>query len=1549
MRKIFITKIIIVFALLISIKTTAQLANWTQTSGTKFPTNNVGQINGMTRISQLKHHPTDSLKMYAITAEGGFFTTTDKGENWTVKSGTENLIGSCASICISYTNEQNILLGTGDANYYSNGQGVLKSTNGGTSFSATSLTNCLVVHIIQNPLNSSQYIAATNKGIYKSTNSGSNWTPKTATSLKFVDMRLNPGTGSQTLYACTNDNNPRLLKSLDFGENWTELTPGFNYATTYTTGGARIGLTPADTSVVYFEIIGGGGIVYKSNNGGASFNIKKAEGLPFITFYDPNGPSDGLTSQGNYNNCIWVDKINPSKIWLQSHNTWVSIDDGVTWTQLTLWASKVHTDMHQIEQAPFNNNLLISCNDGGIWFSLDDGNNWTPKTNGIAAFEIATNAGISAMTDKDFVSIGTQDNARLYGTASGWFTISGGDDYAKRVADFNGFIYYDGNKRQSNLNGSSTTYNLPTANWKAFAFNRTNVNLGFMGVNDVYRAINLTDAMPTWTKISTFNTEISSMHSCIANANILYVLLTNGDIYVSINALSNVPIFTPYTIAGSASTTGSIVAMANNANIVYVQENNEIYRSSDGGQNWNNITYNLPNVNHRRIVAEQYGGNTELVFVGTNNAVYYKKAGQTSWTNYSSNLPSRRSPTEISLFDNGTNQSKLRYATYGRSMWETRFGNLRELKSSFDAAQTYYCTTGQDVQFRDQSTGSITSWSWSFPGGSPSTSTSQNPSVTYAAAGIYSATLTVSDGTNSSSFTIPNYILILSTSPKTNTGCTLSNNSNLSNGFGIGISSFNLGTISNVTSANDGFYNDYSCNQYTYLTPGNTYSATITTGTTNAEGAQVYIDWNDNGNLESSEAVITYPSNNSGTRTLSFTVPTSGVVLNKGLRLRIVSKFSSIPTSACNASTYGQVEDYTVYVKPVTSAILSNGSGGNNICGSGSANLKVTISGGTSPYTVIISDGVTNRTVTSYTSGSNISVSPTITATYQIVSVMDNAYFALNTSGNAIVTVNQPSINLPLNITTCNNYTWAVNGQNYTTSGAKTATYLNVNGCDSSYILNLIINTPTTSSASASACNSYNWNGITYTTSGAKIFNTINSKGCDSTATLNLTVTPNVTPNISISANNPTVTSGVSNTFSATAINGGTSPFYQWKKNGNNIGTGVSINMLGADLSIGDVITCIITANNSCQTAATAVSNTITVVAGSGTPISANINYKTGSNSGSVLLCNIGDTVFLANYSVITGNWSSNNSSIASATILPYSNGRVASIVAASAGVATISYTLPNGSAANSTITVAPIAAPAAVTGVGSVCVGNTIALTTTSTGGVWSSAGYATVNTSGVVTGSSAGTTNIKYTITNAAGCSKFSSKVIVVNALPATPTLGYKAPFSNPQAGAPTGGFCVGKTFGVLGSPTGGLWTTTGCISATTLGIATINTTGAGSLTYTFTNANGCASRRTMTGAGFMCAVRLASGKSVATSVKSSNDFSLFPNPAKSVIDVKVETLVGTGTIVITDLYGKTIKTQPLSMGNNNISIDNLSKGIYLISIRTSEGKTTKKLVVE
>ncbi len=66
---------------------------------------------------------------------------------------------------------------------------------------------------------------------------------------------------------------------------------------------------------------------------------------------------------------------------------------------------------------------------------------------------------------------------------------------------------------------------------------------------------------------------------------------------------------------------------------------------------------------------------------------------------------------------------------------------------------------GGTITYNDNSWGGdATSWDWTFPGGTPSTSTEQNPTITYNTAGTYSATLTTSNSTGSDNFTRTNYV-----------------------------------------------------------------------------------------------------------------------------------------------------------------------------------------------------------------------------------------------------------------------------------------------------------------------------------------------------------------------------------------------------------------------------------------------------------------------------------------------------------------------------------------------------------------------------------------------------------------------------------------------------------------------------------------------------------------------------------------------------------------------------------------------------------------------
>ena len=79
--------------------------------------------------------------------------------------------------------------------------------------------------------------------------------------------------------------------------------------------------------------------------------------------------------------------------------------------------------------------------------------------------------------------------------------------------------------------------------------------------------------------------------------------------------------------------------------------------------------------------------------------------------------------------------------------------------AGFSADPTEGCAS-LDVDFIDESSSNVTDWLWSFPGGSPSSSTDPNATVTYTAPGVYSVTLVVSNPAGSNTMTRTNYITV---------------------------------------------------------------------------------------------------------------------------------------------------------------------------------------------------------------------------------------------------------------------------------------------------------------------------------------------------------------------------------------------------------------------------------------------------------------------------------------------------------------------------------------------------------------------------------------------------------------------------------------------------------------------------------------------------------------------------------------------------------------------------------------------------------------------
>ena len=217
-------------------------------------------------------------------------------------------------------------------------------------------------------------------------------------------------------------------------------------------------------------------------------------------------------------------------------------------------------------------------------------------------------------------------------------------------------------------------------------------------------------------------------------------------------------------------------------------------------------------------------------------------------------------------------------------------------------ASTTTPTVGGSVTFTDQSTNTPTSWAWTFEGGTPSTSTAKNPTITYNTAGTYDVTLVATNAAGSDTEAKTDYITVSSA-----TYCASQGNSQTYE-WCSRVRVANLDYSSGASKYSN--FTAYSAN----LTRGVSASVTLNTsysGTIYTEYWRIWIDYNQDGDfVDSYEQVFSKYGKTSVTGTFT----TRSTALTGSTRMRVSMKYSSYPTS-CQTFSYGEVEDYTAIIQ----------------------------------------------------------------------------------------------------------------------------------------------------------------------------------------------------------------------------------------------------------------------------------------------------------------------------------------------------------------------------------------------------------------------------------------------------------------------------------------------------------------------------------------------------------------------------------------------------------------------------------------------------------
>lgn len=635
-------------------------------------TNLSGWNPGIGRINVIAFHPNNSSIFWVGMPAGGLWRTNNGGTSWTPLTDGMPRIG-VSGIAINYNNTSimYILTGDGDGND-TQSIGVMKTTNGGTTWNSTGLSWTVSdavrgYKLVMHPTITTMLFAVTNDGIYKTTNSGTSWNQVLAGSYR--DIEFKPGDPDYVYVSGTST----FYRSTDIGENWTQITTGMPSGCTR----IAIAVSPANANYVYLfggppTAVGSYKGFYLSTNSGGSFSVRST--TPNLLGYSSSGNDD--SHQTTYDLAMAVSRTSSSQVIVGGINTWTSGNWGTTWTISSWWDTRgntigyTHADIHDLAINPLND-YLYCCSDGGVFRSTNFGTSWVDLTSGIANTQWYRIAGTSS--NPNLLIGGTQDNGSNKWTGGASMQhIQGADGMDCMIDHSNSNILYY--SRQNGIlvkstNGGTTYTGIQpagsTGSWVTpYLMSPANPNTIYGGYSDVYKS---TNGGTSWT-----NTGVDGRGAmAMGTNNTSYIYTANGtSIWRSDDA---------------AGTWNSISAGLPGIAITFIAVNpdnpldvfvtvgqynagQKVYRSTNGGATWINISGTLPNMIVNCIAYEDTGGSPDdALYIGTDIGIYYRNNTIGDWIPFMNGLPT------VPVFDLEINETSnlIRAATYGRGLWSS--------------------------------------------------------------------------------------------------------------------------------------------------------------------------------------------------------------------------------------------------------------------------------------------------------------------------------------------------------------------------------------------------------------------------------------------------------------------------------------------------------------------------------------------------------------------------------------------------------------------------------------------------------------------------------------------------------------------------------------------------------------------------------------------------------------------------------------------------------------------------------------------------------------
>lgn len=737
--------------------------------------------------------PTNPQKMFVSFLMGGLWVTADGGTNWTLTDSNfpdEKYLD--IDICTSSPNTV----------YALSSKQLIKSIDGGLNWTATTLTNAsytgTAFDIAVSPSDPNTVVARWGDKIYRTTDGGTTWTSIVSGLPNYYlvgDCSVNSEmldwstTNSSTVYfiSTTNNNVSTVYRSTNSGQSFSVLS-------TITLDAAATG-----------QVIGWAKLLLPSNNAtsiyvamGTGTDSYRHEAVQFYKLNASTGTQElkrvnmisGTFPDQVHHGDIAMDRNDESKLVFGAYShkvNYYSTNNGATFTKS---ASEQHSDLRSIDM--INGRVLIGS-DGESVLSLDGGATNTTITNSIS-------------------------NHELWGFGSAFKTnlVAGGANHGPVMIKEagNGFEWYNGtgaDQGNTDVNPLDDRY-IYSNGYSNYRYFRTGVHTlinesNFLDNGGIYAYFNSMEFHPnyyysmithhagqyptgnanlaTWKNsliktedngnsiaiVKTFNSTVFREKICMTNPKYMYVIegLTNNKLWRTSDAGVTWTNITPSLAASSNMTNMSDIAVSDvdpsQVWITYsgVQSVCKVLKTNNADTAtpaWDNLTQPLLTNHPNTKIVFQRGSNGG-VYVGNKSGIYYRNNAMPNWVMLGNGLPQ----TDVRFMFINYNENKLKIGT-SRGAFEHELYEISPPKAQISASKSKIsCSQVEKVQFKDYSTvrNASATWSWSFPGGTPATSTLENPEVSYANApnGKYNASLTVTDAYGTDTQTIIGIVEVL--------------------------------------------------------------------------------------------------------------------------------------------------------------------------------------------------------------------------------------------------------------------------------------------------------------------------------------------------------------------------------------------------------------------------------------------------------------------------------------------------------------------------------------------------------------------------------------------------------------------------------------------------------------------------------------------------------------------------------------------------------------------------------------------------------------------